>query len=123
MPRANIKDLNIRYKGHPKYNDSRIIEDRTIEFIIQKLEVVLFTNKGEVLSDPDFGANLEHYLWSTSVPIERIQSEIKEQIDNNIPELNLIDYTLELELFEGTVRDILFINFVIKDTEINFVIK
>jgi len=123
MPRADIKDLNIRYVGHPKYNEDRVIEDRTIEFIVQKLEMVLFTNKGEVLSDPDFGANLEHYLWTTNVPIERIRAEIKSQIDTHIPELNTIDYTLELELFEGTVRDILFINIVIKETEVNFVIK
>jgi hypothetical protein len=57
------------------------------------------------------------------VPIERIRAEIKTQIDIHIPELNTIDYTLELELFEGTVRDILFINIVIKETEVNFVIK
>jgi hypothetical protein len=51
MPNADIKDFNIRYKGHPKFKDLKLIEDRTLEVIIQKLEMMLFTNKGEVLND------------------------------------------------------------------------
>lgn len=123
MPNADIRDYNIRYEGHPKYNSKRVIEDRTIEFVVQKLENLLFTNKGDSLSDPEFGANVEYYLWSTKVPVEKIQQEIKKQIDTYIPELNLMDYSLNLELFKGTARDILYININIKDTIINFVIK
>jgi len=123
MPTADIKDFNIRYVGHPKYSPTRVVEDRTIEFIIQKLETLLFTNKGEVLSDTDFGANLEFYLWSTKVPVGKIKREIQDQINTYIPELNQIDYTLDVELYQGTIRDILFVNIRIKDTEINFIVK
>lgn len=123
MPTADIKDFNIRYKGHPKYNENRIVEDRTMEFIIQKLEMVLFTNKGDVVDDYDFGANLEYYLWSTNVPVSKIKREVKKQIDKYIPELNSVDYTLETQIYEGTARDILQINITIRDVDVNFVIK
>jgi len=123
MPNADIRDLNIRYVGHPKYNANRILEDRTVEYVVQKLENVLYTNKGDILGDPDFGANLEFYLWSTSVPVERLQAEITSQIDTYIPELNQMDYKLELELYEGTARDILIVNVTIKDVQVNFVLK
>lgn len=123
MPTADIKDLNIRGTKHPKYNSNRILEDRPIEFVIQKLEMILYTNKGDILGDPDFGANLEYYLWSTNVPVSKIERELINQIDTYIPELNNYDYTLNLELFEGTIRDILFINIRIKDKEVDFLIS
>jgi len=123
MPQADIRDLNIRGIGHPKYSSTRIIEDRTIEFVIQKLENVLFTNKGDVLGDPEFGANLEYYLWSTNVPVGNIESEIRSQIDKYIPELNSFQYTLSIDIYEGTAKDILQLNFKIKDSNINFLIK
>ena len=72
MPTANIKDFNIKGENHPKYNSKRVIEDRPIEYIIQKLENILFTNQGDVLGNPLFGANLEYYLWSTNVPSNKI---------------------------------------------------
>lgn len=123
MPTADIKDFNIRYKGHPKYNINRIVEDRTMEFIIQKLEMVLMTNKGEVMDDYDFGANLEYYLWSTKVPVNKIENEIQEQINTYIPEMNKLDYTINIELFQGTIRDILKVNIKIKESELNFILK
>ena len=123
MPTADIKDFNIRYKGHPKYNESRFVEDRTLEFIVQKLEMVLFTNNGDLLDDYEFGANLEYYLWSTKVPVGKIKKQIQNQIDTYIPELNTIDYTLNVDIYQGTARDILQVNIVIKDVEIDFVIK
>lgn len=123
MPQADIKDLNIRGVGHPKYSSTRVIEDRTIEFVVQKLENVLFTNKGDVLGDPNFGANLEYYLWTTNVPVSKIENEIKSQINTYIPELNSFQYTLSVDIYEGTVRDILQINIKIKDTNVNFIIR
>ena len=123
MPTANIKDLNIRGIEHPKYNNRRIIEDRPIEFIVQKLENILFTNQGDVLGDLNFGANLEYYLWSTNVPAGRIEREIQEQIDLYLNELNTYDYEFNIELFEGTVRDILYVNFRIRDVDVDFVVS
>lgn len=121
MINTDIRDLNIRWVGHPKYKSDRVIEDRKIEVLIQKLEVVLFTNKGDVLGDPNFGSNLEYYLWSTTVPVNRMERDIQEQIDTYVKELNDYEYTLSLDLFEGTYRDILYINIKIKDNEFNFV--
>jgi phage baseplate assembly protein W len=123
MPQSDIRDFNIRGKEHPKYSSTRVIEDRTIEFVVQKLENLLFTNKGDVLGDPDFGANLEYYLWSTNVPVAKIEKEIRSQIETYIPELNQMQYTLSLEIYEGTARDILQVNIRIRDTKVNFMIK
>lgn len=123
MALKDVKDLVIRYRGHPKYEPGRVIEDNEIEVIVQKLEMILFTNKGEVLGDIDIGANLDYYLWQTRVTTGNLKSKIEEQISKYIPELNLIGYTLELFLYEGTLRDILYLDFVISGYNIEFIFE
>lgn len=123
MALKDVKDLVIRYPGHPKYEPGRIVEDDEIEVIVQKLEMILFTNKGEILGDINLGANLEYYLWQTKVTTGNLKFKIEEQIVKYIPELIKIGYTFELQLFEGTLRDILYLNFVIKGYNIDFIFE
>jgi phage baseplate assembly protein W len=123
MALKDVKDLVIRYPGHPKYEADRIVEDDEIEVIVQKLEMILFTNKGEVLGNTDIGCNLEYYLWQTRITTGNLKSKVEEQIRTYIPELITLGYTLELELFEGTLRDILYLNFMIKGYNIDFVFE
>lgn len=123
MALKSVKDLVIRYPGHPKYEEGRIIEDDEIEVIVQKLEMILFTNKGEVLGDIDIGCNLEYYLWQTRITTGNLKNKIEEQIRTYIPELIILGYTLDVRLFEGTLRDILYLDFVIKGYNIEFVFE
>ena len=123
MALRDVKDLVIRYPGHPKYESGRIIEDDEIEVIVQKLEMILFTNKGEVLGNIDIGANLEYYLWQTRVTTGNLKNKVEEQIASYIPELVAIGYTFDVQLFEGTLRDILYLNFVIKGYNIDFIFE
>ena len=123
MALRDVKDLVIRYPGHPKYEPGRIIEDDEIEVIVQKLEMILFTNKGEVLGNLDIGANLEYYLWQTRVTTGNLKNKVEEQISTYIPELISIGYSFDVQLYEGTLRDILYLNFVIKGYNIDFVFE
>lgn len=123
MAFKSVKDLVIRYPGHPKYQEDRVVEDDEIEVIVQKLEMILFTNKGEVLGDIDIGCNLEYYLWQTRITTGNLKNKVEEQIRTYIPELIVIGYTLDIRLYEGTVRDILYLDFVIKGYNIEFVFE
>lgn len=123
MALKDIKDLVIRYPGHPKYEPDRIVEDDEVEVIVQKLEMILFTNKGEVLGDVEMGCNLEYYLWQTRITTGNLKSKVEEQITMYIPELTRLGYTLSVNLYEGTLQDILYLNFVIKGYNIEFVFE
>lgn len=123
MPAKNTKDLNIRGINHPKYNSTRILEDRPIELIIQKLENILFSNKGDVFGDPDFGCDLQFYLWRTDAPKESIQRNIHEQINKYIPEINQYNYSVNLDLYQGTVKDIMYVNIKIEETSVTVIYK
>jgi len=117
------KDLTIRWDGHQKYIENKIIEDDLLEVIVQKLEMILFTNKGEVYGDYDLGADLEFYLWETKISNEIIKSKIVQQINKYIPELNMMGYEINLEIYPGDIRDILDINIIIKGYNLSFIFQ
>ena len=124
MPKVeDFKDLVIRRRNHPKYRSTKIIENDAIEVVVQKLEMILFTNTKEILGQDgiNLGANLEFYLWNTNVSNDILKSKVAQQINAFVPELNIIGYTFELKLFEGTVKDILELDFVIQGYNINFI--
>lgn len=119
----DYKDIYIKYDGHPRFHSEKIIEDDVVETIVQKLEMVLFSDKGSLLGAPDYGCNLEYFLWETKVPSTNLKTLISNQINLYIPELNTIGYSFNLELYEGSFRDILYLNFVIKGYNYELLMK
>lgn len=119
----DFKDLYIKYDGHPRFHSQKIVEDDVIEVIVQKLEMVLFTTKGALYGEPNLGGNLEYFLWETKIPVADIRSLIVDQINTYIPELNEIGYDFTINLYEGTYRDILYLNFIIKGYNFEMLLK
>ena len=104
MANFNFTDFYIGYPGHPRFRDPGVIEDDIIRVIIQKYEMILFTNKGEVFGDLDFGANLEELLFETKLSAEAIEGMINTQIGKYISELSGTNYTLTVSFFEDPER-------------------
>ena len=120
MALNDVKDFVIRYPGHPKYDPNRIIEDDEVEVIVQKLEMLLFTTKGEVLGNLDMGVNLEYYLWQTNVTTGNLKNLVQEQINTYIPELINMNYGLQIVFMQdpNNYQDMMFIYFKIADYEV-----
>lgn len=120
MATPNFIDMYIKYPGHPSFNRIELIEDDIIRVIVQKYEMVLFTNKGELLGDPNFGADLPNLLYETKLSAEFIEGDIKAQIADYIPEIDNIDYELKVEFFDDPERfqEYMVIGFKIRDIEV-----
>jgi hypothetical protein len=120
MASFDFTDFYVLYRGHPRYTTGEINESEVINVIIQKYEVMLFTNKGEVLGDPNFGANLLDILYQTKVSSQFVKSKIEEQIQIYIPELSGIDYSLNVAFVQDPERfqDIMFVNLRFSDRDI-----
>lgn len=116
----NILDFYILYPGHPRYESANLIEDDLIRIIIQKYEMIIFTIKGDVLGDPNFGASLEELLHQTLVSGEAVRDNIKSQIETYIPEISDKNYSLRVEFLQdpNDFRDLMFIYFQIADFEV-----
>jgi hypothetical protein len=97
MPEFDFRDHYIGYEGHPKYVVNKIIEEDAVRVIVQKLEMILFTNKGEILGQPEFGCDLEYLLFETRIAKSGVIEIIREQIELFIPELTSLQYKLEVE--------------------------
>jgi len=119
MP-VNFKDFYIGYKGHPRYESSKFIEDDVIRVIVQKYEMIIFTNKGELLGDPSSGADLPLLLHETRLSEDSIQGDINAQIFEYIPEISNIPYTLEVNIYDDPERhqEWMEILFQIRDLEV-----
>lgn len=123
MAANDYRDFYLKYPEHPKYNDRLLQTESETEMVVNKIEMILSTNKGDFIGDPDFGANLSHYLWSTRTSADRIRQLVQSQVNKYCPELNSTDYSLKVSIMEGELRDILLVDFVINDQQIRAVLQ
>lgn len=104
MANFNFIDFYIGYPGHPRFRDPEVIEDDVVRVIIQKYEMIIFTNKGEVFGDPHFGADLVRLLHETKLSASAIEADIRIQIADYIPEIEGIEFNVEVEFFDHPDR-------------------
>ncbi len=125
MPEFDFRDHYIGYKGHPRFIVNKIIEDDAIRVIVQKIEMILFTNKGEVLGLPDFGCDLEKILFETRIARTGVIQTIVEQINTYIPELSGINYGLDVQFSEDpeNFQEAMEIFFTLADYEIYLIVS
>lgn len=58
--------------------DGKYIECQTVEeTILQRIRTCLGTRKGDVLGDPNFGINLDDYIFDMSVNKDEIEEEVR----------------------------------------------
>jgi hypothetical protein len=82
--------------------------------------MIIFTNKGEVLGEPNFGADLTLLLHETRLSAESIEGDIRAQIVDYIPEIDQVGYELSVEFFDDPERyqEYMVINFTISDYQV-----
>lgn len=124
MAEFDFRDMYIGYTGHPKFTINRVIVDDVIRVIVQKYEMILFTNKGELLGDPNFGCDLNKLLHQTKVSAFAVKNIISSQISQYIPEIES-SYKLDVEFQEDpeNFQDVMIVNFTISEYEVNAVIS
>jgi hypothetical protein len=125
MSNFNFIDFYIGYPGHPLYRTPDIIEDDVVRVVIQKYEVIIFTNKGELLGDPNFGADLVKLLHETRISSESVEADIKAQIADYIPEIDGLEYELSVEFLEDPERhqEIMVVNFTLNGYQVDAFVK
>jgi len=116
----DFKDFYVMYKGNPYYEGDKIEEDSVIRVIIQKYYNLLFTNKGDVLGDPEFGANLEELLYETGLDDVSVRQVIIDQLEIYIPEIFGTSFDIGVVFVEDpyNYQEMMFINLTISDFDI-----
>lgn len=120
MAAIDYTDFYILDKNFTAFNDTDLIEDDLVKIIVQKYQMVIFTNNGDVLGDYNFGGNLEQLLYETKVSAETVKEYIGRQIMTYIPEAMTTSFSIDVDFQEDpeNFQDIMFIYFSISEYEI-----
>lgn len=94
------RDIYSRDVEAPKYNATQLEVSDELSFIVLQIENILFTNKGEVLGNSEFGASLEEVLFTTNADAGQIQNKITEQINSYVSLANKYRINAEVKFFE-----------------------
>lgn len=85
-------------EGSPRYSPSALEIRNALVNLLQKIEMLLYTEKGSVLCLPDYGVNLEKYIFESNVSGEYIRSEIKLQIMKYVMSRDDSQYNVDVKV-------------------------
>lgn len=79
-----LKDIYAIPNAEGRYKDGVMEIKNELDEIIQQVDCLLFTRKGEVLMMPDFGCDLHKYLFETNWNKSAIKHMVETQINTYI---------------------------------------
>ena len=96
-------EFYVKALGDPGFSIDKLQQDDDIAMLLTQIETILFTRKGSVLGNPEFGCNLEDYVYSLRYNDYMIKNVINEQINRyaplskKYPVIINVDFTEELD--------------------------
>jgi hypothetical protein len=106
-------DIYFKLPSDKIFDPYGIEEESSLEIFLQQIDMILTTEKGSVLGDPEFGLNLDQYLWSFSGGSGSIRQEIERQIANYIFLQDPIDYQIDVNFIAGEIYDTMLIDILV----------
>jgi hypothetical protein len=111
-----IKEIYCRNLSDPQFNSQQLETTNAIEALLTKLRMIMFTNRGEILGQPDLGLDLEYHLFELNFNSFQLQQNFLGQIAKYVPEGSFYRIDIEVNFVPGTVRDIAYIDIYIDGT-------
>ena len=95
-----LKDIYAIPNIESRYKDGVLEVNNELDEIIQQVDCLLFTRKGEVLMLPDFGCDLHKYLFETTWNKNAIKYMIESQINTYIYMDGKYNVSVEVEFIK-----------------------
>jgi hypothetical protein len=106
-------EFYIKSYGDPNFDKTKLQSESKLAQLISQLEVVLFTNRGDVLGSPDFGCNIEEMIFEFNYNDSQIKRKIDEQVKAYCPLASEFNTKVSVDYERGVDRDAILINVVI----------
>lgn len=94
-----IHEIYCRMPTDSKYV-SKLETTNEIEQILQRIRVILGTNKGDVLGDFGFGCDIKKYIFSMDMDTDELQDYIETQI-MQYANIDTTKYTISVKVSYG----------------------
>jgi hypothetical protein len=111
-------DIYFKLPSDSVYDPRGIEEESAVEIFLQQVDMIMTTERGTVLGDPDFGLSLDRYLWSYSGGSGTIKQDINQQINNYVFLEDPIDYDISVNFISGEIYDTILIDILIDGEKI-----
>lgn len=106
-------EFYIKSVDDPNFDKSKLQSESKVAQLVAQLEVLLFTNKGDVFGDPEFGCGLEELIFELSYNDTQILSEIMGQISKYCPLARELNTNVTVSYERGDDRDAILIDVLI----------
>lgn len=106
-------EFYIKSASDPHFNRNKLHSESKVAQLMTQLETILFTNKGEVMGDSDFGCDLEDLVFELSYNDTQIVSVITEQIARYCPLASDFNTRVEVSYLRSDDRDAILIDVII----------
>jgi phage baseplate assembly protein W len=98
-------ELYIKIPEDPNYIPGQATISDEIEQLKTQIETILFTKKGDVMGDSNFGANIEDLIYEFNFNENELKREINDQLMRYCPLSNKYNVRVEVEFYRGKIRD------------------
>lgn len=99
------------------YDSTKIDEQDSLRVLLQKIKMIMFTRKGEVLGEPNFGLSLEDLLFEFGFSANELRKTFDQQLASYVTEANDFELRLDINFVPGTVRDLAYIDIYVNGTK------
>jgi hypothetical protein len=95
-----------------------VIVSNDLVYVLQQIDLLFETNKGDVLGDMSFGSHYDDYVYS----LDHGNGDLEEIITADLKDLDLCGYEpyVVVKLLEGSIRDIALIDITLVDGSSSF---
>jgi len=101
-----LRELYFRDPSDPKYSRSKMDETGKLEAVLSKIRMILYTNRGDVLGEPEFGMSLEQHLFDFGLNEGAVREKFQAQVAKYIPEAGDFDIDCSVQIKTDGLRDV-----------------
>lgn len=106
-------ELYIKAVGDPNFRPDQMQVDEEIQLMLTQIETLLFTAKGDVMGMPNFGLNLEDYVYSFMYNDDMIKGVVSNAISENVPFSTKYPVSVNVEYVTETEKNAMYIDITI----------
>ena len=103
-------EFYVKNIGEPNYKSDVMQQDSELSMLLTQIQTMLFTRKGEVLGQPNFGANLEDYVYELRYNDYQLKTVIDNQIAEFIPLASKYNVSVCIEVVDDVTNHVVFLD-------------
>lgn len=112
-----IKEIYAKDPSDSTFQSNVIEHSDVYETVLSKIRMILYTKPGEVLGNPNFGVNLEEYVFALNASNQTIRESIEKQINEYVPESLVMNISVDVNFHQQEIYDICYIDIKIDGTK------